>query len=188
LERLLLASDVDTYATSWSPDGQCILYNTQGEPKPKLGLLPVSGDRKPRVFLEAETVLRAGQFSPDGRWIAYESMESGKEEVYVAPFPGPGGKRQVSVSGGGTPRWRRDGKELFYLASDRQLMSADVNGKGVAFEVGAVRRLFRTRAAAPALTYDVTADGQRFLVINSVDMEESSPLTLVVNWTAGLKR
>jgi dipeptidyl aminopeptidase/acylaminoacyl peptidase len=187
-EQLILSSDVDTYATSWSPDGQFILYHTQGEPSLKLSVLPVSGDRKPRIFLQAETVLRHGQFSPDGRWIAYESHESGKPEVYVAPFPGPGGKRQISVGGGGTPRWRRDGKELFYLAPDRQLMSVEVNGKGEAFEVGAVRPLFRTRAAAPALTYDVTADGQRFLVINSVEEEESSPLTLVVNWNAGLKR
>ena len=105
----------------------------------------------------------------------------------MAPFPGPGGKRQISIGGGGTPRWRRDGKELFYLALNRQLMSAEVNGKKDSFEVGPVRPLFRTRAAAPALTYDVTADGQRFLVINSVDEEQSSPLTLVVNWNAGLK-
>jgi eukaryotic-like serine/threonine-protein kinase len=187
-EQLIAASDVETYATSWSPDGQFTLWFTQGEPPMKLGLLPVAGDRKPRVFLQAETALRHGQFSPDGRWIAYGSYESGKPEVYVAPFPGPGGKRQVSTGGGATPRWRRDGKELFYLASDSQLMSTEVNGKGVAFEIGAVRPLFRTRAAAPALTYDVTADGQRFLVINSVEEEESSPLTLVVNWTAGVKR
>jgi Tol biopolymer transport system component len=188
IEELVEASDVDIYATSWSPDGQFILYCTQNQPPTKLGLLPVSGDRKPRVFLEAQARLRHGQFSPDGRWIAYESHESGKPEVYVAPFPGPGGKRQVSAAGGGTPRWRRDGKELFYLTPDRQLMAAEVNGKGGAFEIGAVRALFRTRAAAPALTYDVTADGQRFLVINSVEEEESSPLTLVVNWNAGLKR
>jgi serine/threonine protein kinase/Tol biopolymer transport system component len=188
IEQLIVPSDVDMYATSWSPDGQFILYQTQGEPQQKLGLLPISGDRKPRVFLQAEVRVRHGQFSPDGRWIAYESPESGKAEVYVAPFPGPGGKRQISTGGGGTPRWRRDGKELFYLAPDRQLMAAEVNGKGGAFEIGAVRPLFRTRAAAPALTYDVTADGQRFLVINSVEEEESSPLTLVVNWNAGLKR
>ena len=79
------------------------------------------------------------------------------------------------------------GTELFYLALNRQLMSTEVNGKKDSFEVGPVRPLFRTRAAAPALTYDVTADGQRFLVINSVDEEQSSPLTLVVNWNAGLK-
>jgi hypothetical protein len=188
IEQVVLSSDVDVYATSWSPDGQFILYHTQGEPTLKLGVLPLFGDRKPRIFLQAETVLRHGQFSPDGRWIAYESQESGKPEVYVAPFPGPGGKRQISTGGGGTPRWRRDGKELFYLAPDRRLMSVEVFGKGVAFEIGAVRPLFRTRAAAPALTYDVTADGQRFLVINSVEEEESSPLTLVVNWNAGLKR
>jgi hypothetical protein len=188
IEQLVLASDADMYATSWSPDGQFILYHTPNESKMKLVVLPVSGDRKPRIFLQAETLLRHAQFSPDGRWIAYESHESGKPEVYVAPFPGPGGKRQVSTGGGGIPRWRRDGKELFYLALDRQLMSAEVNGKGGAFEIGAVRPLFRTRAAAPALTYDVTADGQRFLVINSVEDEESSPLTLVVNCTAGLKK
>jgi hypothetical protein len=145
-------------------------------------LLPVSGDRKPRIFLQSEFLLRHAQFSPDGQWIAYSSSESGKEEIYVAPFPGPGGKRQVSMSGGGTPRWRRDGKELFYLAPDKKLMSAEVNGKGGMFEIGTVRQLFQTRATSPALLYDVTADGQRFLVINSVEAEEASPLTLVVNW------
>jgi Tol biopolymer transport system component len=188
IEQLVIASDVDMYATSWSPDGRFILYQTANQQKTEMGLLPVSGDRKPVVFLQSDSRLGHGQFSPDGRWIAYQSPESGKPEVYVAPFPGPGGKRQVSVAGGGTPRWRRDGKELFYLAPDRQLMAAEVNGKGGAFEIGAVRPLFRTRAVAPALTYDVTADGQRFLVINSVDEEASSPLTLVVNWNAGLKR
>jgi Tol biopolymer transport system component len=186
-EEPVTTSDMEMYATSWSPDGQFILYQALNQGKLGLGVLPISGDRKPRAFLHSETYVRHGQFSPDGRWIAYESIESGKSEVYVAPFPGPGGKRQVSIDGGGTPRWRRAGEELFYLTSDRQIMSAEVNGKGGAFEVGAVRPLFRTRAAAPALTYDVTADGQRFLVINSLE-EESLPLTLVVNWNAGLKR
>jgi serine/threonine protein kinase len=184
--QLLSTSDVDTYPTSWSPDGRFILYYSyqRGE----LSVLPLSEERKPRVLLHAETGLRHGQFSPDGRWIAYESSESGKYEIYVAPFPEPSGKRLVSVSGGGMPRWRRDGRELFYISPDRKLMSAEVNGKGGAFEVGAVKPLFQTRAVSPAMLYDVTPDGQHFLVINSVTEEESSPLTLVVNWNAGLKR
>ena len=186
-EQLFAASDVDKYPTSWSPDGRFILYYTPGQ-RGELGALPVFKDPNPSVVLHAEAFVRHGQFSPDGRWIAYESVESGKNEVYVAPFPGPGGKRQVSVRGGSVPRWRRDGKELFYMGLDKKLMSAEVNGKGGTFEVGAVKPLFQTRAVAPSMLYDVTPDGQRFLVINSVEEEESSPLTLVLNWNAGLKR
>lgn len=108
--------------------------------------------------------------------------------MYVAPFPGPGGKWQVSVAGGGQPRWRRDGKELFYLAPDNKLMAAAVSGQGSAFEVGAVRPLFDTGATGPFSSYDVSSDGQRFLVNTPAEEATSAPITLVVNWTALLKK
>ena len=130
-----------------------------------------------------------GKFSPDGRWIAYASGESGRNEVYVAPFPGPGGKWLVSTAGGTWPRWRRDGTEIFYLALDNQLMAATVNGKGSSFEVGAVKPLFQTHALnAARYPYDVSTDGQRFLVNTAPVQTTAAPITVVLNWTAGLKK
>src|SRR5262249_7541181 len=129
-----------------------------------------------------------GMFSPDGKWVAYFSAESGSVELYVASFPGPGGKRQVSTSGALTPaKWRNDGKEIFYLAPDDKLMAAEVNGQGAILEVGAVRALFGIRRGGPGYVYDVTPDGQRFVINTAVEQKESAPITLVVNWTADLK-
>jgi hypothetical protein len=130
------------------------------------------------------------QFGPDGRWVAYQSNESGRNEVYVAPFPGPGGKWQVSTAGGGSPRWRRDGTELFYVALDGKLMAAAVSSRGSTFDVGAVRALFngRMRDQLLGIPYDVTADGQRFLVNTLVEQTAPSSITLVVNWPSLLKK
>ena len=155
-----------------------------------LWVMPLFGDRKPLPFLQTPFNENPGQFSPDGRWMAYASSESGRYEVYVTPFPGPGGKWQVSTAGGDWPRWRRDGKEIFYLApGGTRLMAAAVNGGASAFEVGAVRELFNTRGVAPnAWTYDISPDGQRFLVNTFAEEAASTPITLVVNWPALLKK
>jgi len=128
------------------------------------------------------------RFSPNGRWIAYGSDESGRNEVYVAPFPQPAGKWQISTAGGNWPRWRHDGKELFYLAPDGKLMAATVNGEASAFAVDAVRPLFDTRLGGLRYAYDVSPDGQRFLVNTVVEEAAASPITLVVNWPAALKK
>ena len=125
------------------------------------------------------------QFSPDGHWIAYQSNESGRYEVYVAPFPGPGGKRQVSTAGGAQPRWRADGKELFYRAGDNRLMAAAVDAKGGTFEVKKVEPLLGLMVGATG--YDVSADGQRFLTLVPVEGKTDTALTVVQNWTAGAK-
>ena len=105
----------------------------------------------------------------------------------MAPFPGPGGKQQVSTSGGQLPKWRRDGKEIFYLAPDNKLMAAEVNVQGASLDVGAIRPLFEVRGVSGD-EYDVTANGQRFLINTAVEQKASSPITLVINWTADLKR
>ncbi len=189
-EELLLESNFDKQPTSWSRDGRFLLYWTI-DPKTQadIWILPLSGDRTPFPFLNTEFNEGNGQFSPDGRWIAYFSTESGRVELYVAPFPGPGGKRQISTSGATVPaRWRGDGKEIFYLAPDNKLMAAEVNGQGATLEVGAVRALFEVRRGGPGSVYDVTGDGQRFLVNTAVEQKTSSPITLVVNWTADLKK
>jgi hypothetical protein len=186
-EELLVESDVDKYPTSWSGDGRFVLYNTTFDvtkTKTDLWVLPLSADRKPFPFLQTEFNETRGQFSPDGSWIAYQSDESGRDEVYVASFPGPGGKRQISTAGGTFPRWRRDGKEIFYLAPDNKLMAAEVKGQGAALEVGAVRVLFDVRPGNPTsgYQYDVTSDGQRFLVNTSVEQKVSSSINLIINW------
>jgi eukaryotic-like serine/threonine-protein kinase len=188
-EEVLLESNLTKFPTSWSRDGRFVLYFTYGDPKTKadLWVLPMFGERKPFLFLQTEAFEAKGRFSPDGRWITYESYESRQPEVYVTPFPGPGGKEQVSIAGGTEPRWRGDGKELFYLAADNKLMAAEMNIEGSAIEIGAVRPLFETHPAQQG-RLSVTADGQRFLVNTLVEEKGSSPITLVVNWTADLKR
>jgi hypothetical protein len=119
------------------------------------------------------------------------SNESGRYEVYVAPFPGPGGKRQVSTAGGTQPLWRADGKELFYYAAEKRLMAAEVDAKTATMEVKKVEPLFGpivNNATGVGRRYDVSADGQRFLALVPVASETDTPLTVVQNWTAGLKK
>jgi Tol biopolymer transport system component/predicted Ser/Thr protein kinase len=190
-DEVLLQDNLSKTPMSWSPDGRFILYVSNGTTTGNdLLALPLSGDRKPIPFLQTRFNEFGGQFSPDGRWVAYTSDESGKFEVYVAPFPGPGGKGQISTAGGIYPRWRRDGTEIFYLTPDNTLMAAAVNGKGSSFQVGVVKRLFPTHIVGPRNEYDVSADGQKFL-INSVPQQNgaaAAPITVVVNWTAGLKK
>ena len=117
--------------------------------------------------------------------MAYCSDESGKEEVYVQSFPASGAKWQISTNGGSNPRWRRDGKELFYLASDQKLMAMAVNGEST-FQPGVPKALFQTREVVGRYRYAVTADGQRFLVNTPLEEASTAPITVVLNWTAEL--
>jgi len=148
-------------------------------------------DRNPIPFLRSEFNARTGRFSPDGRWIAYESTESGQTEIYVRPFrapPGGGGKWMISQGGGYEPRWGKDGKERFYIAGDAQLMAVDVTAAGSAFQFGTPKALFK---AAGVQGWDVNADGTRFLFpsVGARSGETASePFTVVLNWTALLKR
>ena len=189
-EEVLLEDNLDKFPTSWSPDGRFILFTSIGaQTRNDLFVLPLSGDRKPISFLQTQFPEYFGQFSPDGRWVTYVSNESGTPEVYVAPFPGPGGKWLVSTAGGEHPRWRPDGTEVFYRALDNRLMAAAVNGKGSSFEVGAVTPLFQTTAfLGGRWPYDVSADGQRFLINTLPEQVGSAPITVVVNWMAGLRK
>ena len=119
--------------------------------------------------------------------MAYCSRESGEYRVYVVPFPGPGGKWQVSPGTGCTPHWRRDGRELFYLGLDNKLMAAEVKASGSSFEVGSIQALFDSRTYNNIGSYDATADGQRFVVVQPTD-QPSAAIALVVNGLVVLKK
>ena len=125
------------------------------------------------------------RFSPDGRWLAYDSDESGRSEVYVQAFPGPGGKWQISAAGGSIPRWRGDGKEIYYLSLDNKVMAVAVD-TAPAFHAGAPVALFAVHPGTGTV-YDVAADGKRFLVDSLPADQGSPPMSLLVNWTSLLK-
>ena len=188
---LLLQAEHDQLPESWSTDGRYLAYYNRGVPSTKsdIWVLPLSGDRRPIPFLQTEFRELDPQFSPDGRWIAYTSDQSGgRDEVYVAPFPGPGRKLQISAAGGSTARWRQDGQEIYYLARDNTITAVEVGQQGSTFEVGATKPLFAIRPREPGTIYRVSPDGQRFLVNIASEEERPSPLTLVVNWTTDIKK
>ena len=187
-DELLFASPSLKFPADWSPDGRFLLYV---ESSPTTGhdlwVLPMDGDRKPFPFLTTSFATSWGQFSPDGRWVAYQSNESGRFEIYVRPFPGPGGQWTVSTSGGVYPRWSPDGKELFYLAPDGRLMAAPVVVRGATLNAAAPVALFQTRIVGGGAgivgnrqQYDVASDG-RFL-INVATESAPRPITLIFNW------
>ena len=187
-EEVLLEDESDKNPVSWSPDGRYIMYIRRNVGIVNLWVLPLDGDRKPFPFRESPFFDVPGLFSPDGHWVAFASNESGRMEIYVSPFPGPVEKSQISIAGGRNPRWRRDGKEIFYQAPDNKLMAAAVSTDRGRFEVGEVRALFELGSVGPRLSYDVSPDGQRILAVKKKTETASVPLTLVVNWPALLKQ
>jgi serine/threonine protein kinase len=179
--------------TDWSLDGRFLLYDLQRSVyQHDLWILPVSPPQPPRPFVASPANDHQGQFSPDVRWIAYTSDESGAPEVYVRRFPDGGGKWHVSTEGGAQPRWRRDGKELFYLAPGGRLMAANVISSGSTFATAAPRVLFDTGITTSVVEtrnqYLVTRDGQRFLLNISAEDENSAPITVVLNWDSPLTK
>jgi Tol biopolymer transport system component len=187
-DELLVSSPLLKFPTDWSADGRFLMYfEASQKTGPDLWVLPMSGDRKPFLFLGTGFNEIWGQFSPDGRWVAYQSNESGRHEIYVRPFPGPGGKWPVSSSGGVYPRWSHDGKEVYYIAPNATLMATSIAVKGATLEVGTPVALFKTRMAGGGAflvgsrqQYDVARDG-RFLI--NVETESTSPpITLLLNW------
>ena len=196
-EPLLVRSPTVKHPNGFSPDGRFLIYDDHTAQRQDLWILPIepspSGERKPIPFLVTQADETFGQFSPDGKWIAYSSDESGRREVYVqgfAPDRVPAaavGKWQISTAGGDKPRWRRDGTELYYIAPDRKMMAVPVK-LGPPFEPGVAVPLFDTRVVG-FHSYDVSPDG-RFLLYTPSEAEApaSSPVTIVLNWQAGLKR
>jgi Tol biopolymer transport system component len=190
LERLTTGEDTSA-PHSWSSDGQLLAYV---DVNPTTGwdiwVLRLS-DRQAQPFLQTSSNESAPRFSPDGRWLAYTSDETGYSEVYVQPYPGPGGKWQISSDGGMEPMWNASGRELFYR-SGRKMMAVEIATKP-SFSAGKPRMLFEGDYLPTPLqfpNYDVSPDGQRFLMLKPVDTGESAPtqINVVLNWFEELKR
>jgi dipeptidyl aminopeptidase/acylaminoacyl peptidase len=176
------------YISDWSSDGRYLLYSVSPSSGTELWLLPLA-DRKPVRLLSTSGTGAHASFSPDGRFLAYVSDESSRLEVYVQTFPLSDRKWTVSVSGGSEPRWRADGREIYYLSEDRKLMAAAV-GPGPSFDEP--KPLFQTRAVTGStgfrMHYVPSHDGRRFLVNTQSGDAAPTPITVELNWTAGLKR
>jgi serine/threonine protein kinase len=187
-ETVVLSEGINKTPTDWSKDGKYLLYreqNNRGDYDQMA--LPLAPGAKPFPLVKTPFNESLGVFSPDGKWVAYESDESGRTEVYLTPFPGPGGKRQVSTSGGAGPRWSGDGRELFFFTLDNSVISAEIHLSGAAAEIGALHSLYRMPPGANFA--DVTRDGKRFLVtIPENESASGDTLTVIQNWPAMLNK
>jgi len=180
---------------SWSPDGRYIAFtrsDVRGGTTSQIWMLPLLGDKKPFPFLTGDSNEFEASFSPNGKWLAYVSDESGRNEVYIVPFPKRSGRWQVSTEGGEAPHWQRDEKELFYVSPANKLMATEVLESGTSLSIGSSRALFQTNPPASlwaSWRFDVTADGRKFLVVTRQPEQPSAePVTLVANWPALLKQ
>jgi eukaryotic-like serine/threonine-protein kinase len=182
-----LGAGLQVHAWDWSRDGKNVLVRKGNE------LWSLSWpQRVAKPLFQAKWTVRNAQFSPDGRWMAYASNETGSMEIYVSPFPSVNGKWQVSSAGGQEPRWRQDGKELFYLSAEGKMMAAEVTA-GTSFEAGSPVALFQTHprqpvSASDVFSYDVSGDGQRFLILSKVDEANPAPLSVLLNWAAEMEK
>jgi serine/threonine protein kinase/Tol biopolymer transport system component len=182
----LLEDDATEYVDSWSLDGKYVAF-ARMSPGGKSGWdiwgMPLFGDRRPFPIVESQSNKEDPSFSPNGKWLAYDSDESGQWEVYVVPFPRGEGKWQVSKGGGEQPRWRRDGKELFYVGTGNRLMAAEVRDKGASLDFGTEQALFPIQAPDnPYRTYDVTGDGKKFIIVTGAAGLNAKAITLIADW------
>jgi dipeptidyl aminopeptidase/acylaminoacyl peptidase len=172
--------------TDWSRDGRYMIEEVF-DPKTKsdIWVIPTFGDKKPFPYINTEFQEGDAKLSPNGQFLAYNSDESKRDEVYVQTFPEHGGKWQVSTGGGDNPVWSRDGRELYFISADRKLMAVEVKGDGKRFEAGVPKPLFEVRQSD---RFDVSKDG-RFLIHVPQDQTAANvPVTVVVNWQAALKK
>ena len=191
-EELLYKESARRIRLDWSRDGRLLVF-TSMDPKAgsDLWLLPLEGSKTPKPLLQTPFNEAEARISPDGRFFAFTSDQSGRPEVYVRPLSSTE-QWQISTQGGTKPIWRRDGKEFFYLADDGKLMSLEVTD-GSGFDRSAPRPLFQTRTPRVDFPgfhslYAVTPDGQRFLVVTEPEGRSSSPITVVLDWAVELKR
>lgn len=198
-EALFESKEVQKYPWDWSRDGRFIIFHAFDQKiRDDIWVLPLTGDRKPSVVLATPFREMQGQLSPDSRWLAYTTDASGRFEIEVQPFA-PGlvkpftGKWQISTAGGVQPRWRSDGKELYYQALDRKMMAVEIRATGQSFDHGPPQALFESQTDLPTNAgiwgYVPSADGRRFLIaIPPATASEAPPLTVVVNWPAGIRK
>ena len=175
--------------SGWSPDGRHLLFDQPGKDTGSdLWVLDLEGGPSAEVFYQTEYEEGAGVFSPDGRWIAYWSQESGRGEVYVTPFPGPGRRFQVSDNSGTWSQWRSDGSEIFYQEENGTLMVAAVDGQGETFTVGEIEDVVELASSnISGQLFSVAPDGQSILAGVSAAGEQSPYLDLVIGWSATLE-
>jgi eukaryotic-like serine/threonine-protein kinase len=199
-DEILLKTEFNKFPADWSRDGRYVAYNGPGpgSANPNVNnvndvwALPVTGNGKP-LRLTDTPLFSEGfvQISPKGQWISYHSDESGRPEVYIQSFPETGAKQQVSTAGGVYARWSHDGQELFYIAPDGTMMSVPIKPARSSIEIGSPQPLFQTGlgggTAGNLWQYDVSPDG-RFLISVPSEDRFSSPITVILNWAAGLKK
>jgi Tol biopolymer transport system component len=187
-ERPLLVDRAAVYPTSWSPDGRNLVFDRLDIEKTgtfEVWLLPADG-RKAYPLIQSESS-RSARFSPDGRWLAYGSTQSGSVDVFLTPFPSLSGRRQVSQTGGLNIRWRADGKELLYVDLNSRVTGVEITETAGGIDVGKTTTLFQMRPQDPVYAFDVSPDGQRFL-ISELPEQASSAAVLVTNWEATLRK
>ena len=187
-DKVLLKNEVPKNPSDWSRDGRYLVYTARND----LWALPLSGNRQPMRVTETPFAEQIARISPDGRWVAYSSDETGDSQVYIQSFPQPGARQQISTTGGFQPYWSRDGRELFYVRPDLTMMAVSVKPAGATLEVSAPASLFRTQLAVAgpvALTrsYSVSNDGRFLINVASTD-PLGRPITVVLNWAASLKK
>ena len=189
-ETSLLVSKVNKSPASVSPDGRTLLYNQRdfnGDGTLELFQLSLTGEPAPAPWLKTPADEYDGQFSPDGRWVAYGSSESGKSQVYIAAFPGPGGKQQISAEGGASPRWRHDGGGVYFIDPDQRLMMTEVSRTGDRAVAGATRLIFSLPQGTSLRDFVEADNGKRFL-LQTLTRRPPPPITLVANWDSELKK
>jgi len=195
-EEVLASTPEVKFNPTWSPDGRSIVFTQlNAKTNSDLYLFSAQGDKKVELFVQTNFVDAQAHFSPNGRWIAYVSNETGQFEVYVAAFPSDGGKVPISVGGGSQPQWRADGRELYYYTPNRKLMAVEVNGEGSTFQIGASKALFEIRVGGAGLDqlfpgnsyYTPAPDGTRFLVPAVPQAPVPQQINVIVDWHANLK-
>jgi Tol biopolymer transport system component len=185
-EERIVASKPVKFATDWSRDSRYIVYDEWNDNLGSIWILPLFGDRKPFSYLQACFSQHYGRLSPNGRWLAYVSHETGRGEIYVQPFPNHGIKYPVSSNGGDLPNWSADGKELFFMSTDAKIMGVEVKTSDAKFAATAPKALFQTHADY-GTTFDVSKDGN-FLISMPLEQSGRAPMTVVLNWPALLKK
>jgi eukaryotic-like serine/threonine-protein kinase len=188
-EELLLATSDGKFPMDWSLSGRFLLYDAVNKNGSDIWAFPLDKNRKPFPLVQTEFAEGQAQFSPDERWIAYQSNKTGRNEIYIRPFPGPGGEVQASIGGGTQPRWNPKGQELFFVGADDRLMALPIRMPAGSSTVdpGVPYALFATNVGSTVTLayrqqYLVSADGQSFVLNSAVTEGSASPITVILNW------